>query len=308
MSGIDRTRNEILLAKQRIRELEKALAISPDDRGLVLMIRSMENRCRGLEIEFANQCAAMGTDVCRYRAFGPEVDVAELFLKSFIGFQNLYSVTYSAITRGARKSPKIPQDDLNKSRFQIEYTFAGSVGLMVSLPNTPVLGDMETDLDATFNAVVSMCKHTDMEAIRAEAIKYGPAVLQSLYKWSRTNAESNIGADISWCRKNAVRASVEVQSQEYARIRDALLKVTDKSTESHTVHGRLVGIDLESKRFHFVGNDDEHYHGAYGDAIGDDEEVPVGSHYIATMIRTFWSNVATEEEKEDWFLEFILPG
>src|SRR5262249_41888881 len=152
--------------------------------------------------------------------------------------------------------------------FAFSHAFQGSVGMVFTLPNEKVLFDA-SEIDSAISCVFEMAKLTTAESVRQYTERFGIAVVHELYNWCRIHSESDIGADIDWKRGPQVRAALFVQPQELSVLQRAIEESGEEQTERFELYGMLVGVDVQTKSFHFRTDDAEDIHGRFFDAISE---------------------------------------
>ena len=180
-----------------------------------------------------------------------------------------------------------------QTSFGFAYSFSGSVGFVLTLPNDQSTL-FDTDLDEAMKVVFSMAKAPKPEQIAEYARKYGPGPIRALFNWANHHADFGMGADIEWRRNDDVRASVLIQYPELRELRDSIALTSDTRSKRIEVAGELVGVDVERRTFHFRV-EEENYTGSLSPEIRHAVEVPM--RYTAVIDEETITKYSTDEEK-----------
>lgn len=305
MSALADLQEELRDVGAGIAHAEDALARSPESRSVLITLRSLQKRQRALEQRFLEAAQEHELDVCSYRVFcdggRPLISALSAILADF---QKLFSLTYAAVRR---KQPfprgRISSDVTAQTSFGFAYSFSGSLGFVLTLPNDQSTL-FDTDLDEAMRAVFSMAKAPKPEEIVEYARQLGPAPVRALYRWANHHADHGMGADIEWRRVNEIRASLFIQCPELRTLRDAIALTSDIRSAKAEVAGELVGIDVERRTFH-LRVEDEDYTGSLSDDIRQAVEVP--RRYRAVIEERTITKYSTDEEKTSRVLLSLSP-
>lgn len=289
--------------------LEQEFASTPADEGLALSLRSMERRFAAQQQEFSEVAASVGVDVCKYRLFA---DVERYTLRaasaSWSEFQRLFSIVYSALTTGPKDTSKVSMEVARATDFSVAYTFAGSLGLALTLPNEAQLVG-ETELDKTMEVVFGMAKAHTAGEVLAHVKVLGAGPVRVLYRWADSQTRAGLGADIRWQRKQQVRAQLIVQQPELARLQQIIAQTGTETTEELQDIGRLIGADIDDRWFHM------HLHGLKQDIKGtfvdaikpEDKTSLLGKDYLVVLTKKTIPQYAMDEDKIEYVLNSIAP-
>lgn len=294
-----------------LRGLEAKVREFPDSPSLLVSIASIRKHRNRLEEEFARASGGVWQDVCNYRLFKTdgEQPLALAIGKSLVNFQEWVSVTHDALKSGPKRTARISAEAATTTAFGFGYSYAGSVGLVLTLPNERVLAD-ESDLDRTIRTVLEMAKATSSDQIAAYARDLGPAVITKLYRWVKDHVQAGLGADIDWRKDSEVKASLFVEPATLDNLKRAIEETSDETRERFTVVGDLVGTDVPGHWFHMQFEHGEDIEGHMAENIGLDSTVTLPRRYRATIERATRLNYATEKEDISYFLVSLeeVPG
>jgi hypothetical protein len=294
MSALAHLQDELRDVGAGIARAEAALARNPQSRSVLITLRSLQKRQKMLEQRFLEAASEQELDVCSYRVFmegtRPQVSGLAAILADF---QKLFSLTYASVhNKQPRGRSRIGREAVAQTSFGFAYSFSGSVGFVLTLPNDQCTL-FDTDLDEAMNVVFSMAKAPKPERIVEYARQYGPGPVRALFNWASHHADHGMGAEIEWRRVNDVRASLLIQHPELRELRDTIALTSDVRSTKVEVAGELVGIDVDRRTFHLrVENED--YIGSLSDDIRQAVEVP--KHYKAVIEERTTTKYSTDEE------------
>ena len=260
---------------------------------MLFMLRGFEKRQEELELSYAQATNERYIDVMSYRLFNdndapPTVPALASALSCF---QTLYTVVYDALNK-VKKTSRVTADAVAATTFRYGYTFAGSVGFVLTLPNERLLLD-ETDLDKAIQTVFEMAQATSSDQVAAFAKRLGPAPIREMYKWAEALVDGGLGADIDWRRENDVRAHLLLQLPELRNLQDVIIETGDDVVKTRSLSGTLVGIDVVRHTFHMTFGQSAEMRGRLSESIG---KVEVPAQYTAQIQTTTKINYATENE------------
>src|SRR4051794_6029534 len=171
MSKLLETIERIQDTQAAIKRLEEAAAKHPDVPSVAASLRSLQKRQRVLETTFSSLADEQWLDVCSYKIL-PEKEEGSLKLPSLTSalgdFQTLFTLVYDAIKHGAKQHGRATAEAAAATTFSFGYSFTGSVGFVLTLPNERLLTD-ETDLDRAMSTVFEMAKAENSEQIASFA-------------------------------------------------------------------------------------------------------------------------------------------
>ena len=157
-------------------------------------------------------------DVCSYRLFpAGERRVKISWLASALNdFQEWFTVVFDSIKNGPKDRARFDADTVSETAFDFAYSFNGSVGIVLTMPNERLLVG-ETTLDKTFLAINEMSKAENSEQIANLAKLFGIASIRKMYQWTNDHVQSGLGADIQWRRGDTLAHRLRQLRAEYKR-------------------------------------------------------------------------------------------
>jgi hypothetical protein len=289
-----------------IAQLEKALAEHPESPVLRLNLASVSNRFRQLQEEFNRVADRNALDVCSYRLF--RNDDATPSLRGFTGalheFQGAFSSLYDALKNGRRLRARLGPDVIEATTFGFGYAYAGSVGVVMTLPKERML-IQESLLDDTIAAFFILARAPRHEDIQEMGKRLGPAPLRAIHDWASAHVQDGLGADIVWKQGEEVRQHVVLQSAELKRLKDEIAATSEEDREPVKAYaGTMLGASVETKRFDFLPDGaKEPISGRFTDAIGAGHAVKVpDGRYLAYLEKVTKIQYSTEVETTTWTL------
>ena len=287
-----------------VARLEQSIATKCDPPPSVLMmLRSLKRRQESLEAQFAEIAHTEYLDVCRYELFPQTAQRPTLTAlgKTLLDFQYLFTQVYDALQRRVpRVRSRISQAVTNESAFTFAYTFSGSVGFVLTMPNERLLIG-ETLLDETIQKVFEMIKAGSSEEIAAHARQVGVGPVRTMYQWASDQLLSGVTSRIEWRRKEEVRSDLQIQNPELEALRKAIEAISDTVVNTSPMIGELRGWDVDSKTFHLKTATGD-IRGKMSDEVAEkysaNQTVEVPRIYRATIRTETTISYAFEQETE----------
>lgn len=281
---------------------ERTLAAQPGEKSLRANIQTLRRRRQVLEDDFLEAAARVEADVCSYRLIPGESRASISALsRALNGFQSFFSLVYDAIKTGPKQRARLSAEVMNDTALGYAYSFSGSVGFVMTLPNEQLLLG-ETYLDEAMRLVFLMAQATSPQEIAAFAKKLGPLPVRAMYRWASDHADCGLGADIEWRRREQVRSSLFVQEPQLDQLRKVIAETSDETEEELEVIGNLVGADVSRKTFHIETTGGGEIRGIFADAISEEHTVILPKPYSAKIRKRTKIVYSTEEEQVSHFL------
>lgn len=254
MKRLEQFQEELRENAALIAELERALAENPPwSDSIRVNLVSLRRLQANLESDFARAANSLGKDVCRYRLFSADDDQDEPIISGLASalndFQNLFSLVFEALKRGqAKRTGHLAPETVETTSFRFGYTFDGSVGFALTLPNEAMLiGD--SDHDAAMKTVFDLARAQDTDAMLGFTRRLGAAPIRAAYRWATDHVQARLGADIHWSRVQADRTFLFIQIQELQRLREIIERASEAETQTIEIEGMLVQADIERDTF-----------------------------------------------------------
>lgn len=304
MSDVSFYLDQIRDTQHRIHVLEAYALDHPDDAVTNINLMSLSMRAKRLFQILDEVAEAQGVDICKYR-FLPEgtenyplVDVAASLDK----FQRLISIIYDAVKNGPKDRASLSTDVRTATEFGFGHTFSGSLGVALTVPNPAQLFDHE--LDSTIERAFELARVEDAAALRNIVRLVGRAPVRKLYDWAKSSVDSGLAVDIRWKRGAEARFTHYASTSDMARILDIIDGTEDVQESKIEKSGRLVGLDIEKKSFHFKSGDDD-FSGSLSDGFAVSDQYVVPDSYVATIKTVTTVKLSTGKESKSEILEML---
>jgi hypothetical protein len=301
MSRLIEIQEQLQDASATLAQIEQAIAANPQSYGLVINGRSVKKRFRELESEFHQLTAEAAIDVCRYRLFhDPRITPTIAAVASALNdFQGLFTTAYDAIKTGPKKKSAVRPEAVKESSLGFGYSFAGSVGVVMTLANSQIL-PYETPLDATMEAVFSLAQaQTEQEVLLSSAALGGPTI-KAMRQWIAGHVNNDLGLDVQWFREQRVKGRLAMQLPELRHLASVLDEASEPVNDTLVVAGVLVGTETSSSHTcHFITDNNDEIRGPYSsNVISLSNPVKMPGRYEATFERKAKKVIATDEERD----------
>lgn len=281
---------------------ERTLASHPEAKSLCANIQTLKRRRQILEDDFLEAAAKVEIDVCSYRLIPGESRPTIMALsKALSDFQSLFSLAYDALKEGPKQTAKLSAQVMNETFLGFAYSFTGSIGFVMTLPNERLLLG-ETYLDQAMQMIFQMAKATTAQQIADFAKRLGPPPVRAMYKWANDHVENGLGADIEWRRREQVRSSLFVQEPQLEHLKEVIEEMSEEKEEELEVVGNLIGADVKRKTFHLETVGGGEVKGIFADAISTVQTVELPKPYSARIRKRTKIVYSMEEEKTEYFL------
>lgn len=306
MSAVLEISEKLQDTQAAIEQLESAIAQQAPTPSIIATLRSLKKRQYDLEAQYAEATANQFLDVCRYRLFPDskeeERPTLRAFTKTLLDFQTLFTQVYHALKTGRpRGTAHVTAEAAMETAFGFAYTFTGSLGAVLTLPNERLLFD-ESEIDRAMNTVFELAKAGDSQKIAEYAKELGAAPIRTLYNWVSDQVTSGLSSQIEWRRKQEVRSELLVQFPELIELKHAIEATSDEEEEEEEVTGLLVGVDLATHTFHMTFEEGNDIRGKMAESIGREEKIEIPRLYTATLIKTKKIYYSTDKELVYYYL------
>lgn len=277
-----------------IRKNEELLSQFPNSAAVAQNLQSLEKRKANLEERFHEATERSHLDVLRYRILSESTYSALSVGKTLSSFQQWFGIVYDCLKHGPKKRGRLSPDALEESELSFGYSFAGSLGISLTIPSERTL--LENNLEQTIQKVFEMARSDSSDQIAYFSKQLGPAAVRALKEWVQTQVDSNYGMSAAWYRGNNIKYEYESSSSHLKELALAISETSDEIEEELVVTGDLVGADTVSRRFHFRAGEGEDIKGIMSETISLSMVLELPQRYRATIKTTTFVNYATDEE------------
>lgn len=301
MSSAASLLEEIRAGNARVAELQAIARKHPKDRHVLANLRSTQRRVTDLESEWLGLCNREHLRVCKYRLvsnFGSGY-AARSMAKSVLEFQELFSQIYDSLINGPKRRARLSSSAFSGTAFDFAYTYEGSLGIVLTIPETRNLLEAEFDRSVkTFNQVLAVGDEFDVRDI---AKTLGEAVVKKVYDWAHANFVSGYSVDVVFTGREGSVGQL-LSRDALGKIADVIGKTTDLEKREFGVVGSLVAIDVVRKRFRFVDPDGDDFAGGVSLDFDVLRQWAVNKTYKATISVEETVHYATERSDKSYTL------
>lgn len=301
MSRLFEVRDELRDLNAELARLERAVAADPDEDVLELDVASLSKRKRRLEEEFRTLAGSLGLDAVRYRLIPEGTDSVPLraLTKALDRFQEAITTFYDAKVSGIKQRGKIGPDARLGSSFDFAYSFSGSLGVVLTVPQERVLFD--SALDKSITDFFAATQANTREQVVAIAHEYGVPAVRRLYEWSAAHADFGMSVDINWLRSKESVGRVEAAPEMLRHLKEIIAETSEVTDTPHRVIGMLHGLDTARREFHLRVVDAD-IQGVWSAHFTYLKEFALDEVYEAELIESKKVHFAIEREETKWFL------
>lgn len=292
-----------------IARLEANIAKNPDAKGLTLALDSLLKRRGLLEEQFEETTESNFVDIVNYRII-PE-NLERLPLRAVTGaldrFQAAISTIFDARKSGPKKRARLSADVVAQTGFDFGYTYAGSLGVVLSIPNERLLIG-ESDLDAAVEMFFSATKSKNREEIIQFAEEAGIPSVRRLYEWSIAHSNYGLSASVEWRRKDEIRSHFEIEPTALIKLQEVIEETSEIDEDVVEITGILVGLDTTLKTFHLVVPDADDIKGYWSEEYAYSPNHVLNARYVVNMAKRSVVYYAYEKEEVSWSLISLSPA
>jgi len=307
MSKISDITAELRDTVQSLARLEKSSVNLTSSRAFLLNQRSLQKRQTSLEEELEYLASQQQTDVVNYRLFSDSDESMSIttVAKTLTDFQEWLTTIYDALQNGPKQRDKRDAESISTTRLNFAYSYAGSVGVVMTMPAEQLLIG-ETNLDKAVETIFKLVKAKSTEEIAAYAKSLGPATIRRMYRWVTDHLDSGVGADIEWRRNQKVKSSLLIQQQELRELQSTIGATSEETETTIEIPGVLIGADIDRRTFHLKIEGEEDVSGTMSPLIGTKVTLELGKRYTATILRKTKTVYVTEKDEITNFLLKIV--
>lgn len=303
MSALIEIREKLQDTEAAVARAERSLAKNPDSISASLAVKSVLKRKKQLVEEFSEIANEKVLDVCSYRIFSESKDSIKImsFANALHNFQAMFTTVVDAIKHGPKERSRPDADVVAQTAFDFGYCFSGSAGIVMTMPDDLLLIG-ESDFEKSIGAIFEMARAGSSEQIAKHAKRLGVASIRKLYRWTNDLLLAGAGADIQWKKGKEVRHQLFIQTPQLEELRDAISQTSEEDEQIVEMSGELVGLDVDTKRFHMKIEGADDIKGGVSPIIGTKQTLELPKHYTADVLVKRKIYYATEREDVAHFL------
>ncbi|HEY6180794.1 MAG TPA: hypothetical protein VIW67_01040 [Terriglobales bacterium] len=282
---------------------ERSLRSDPSSETAEIMAKSFLKRQAELKEELS-QCAKQNVlDICSYRLFSENEAAIKItsLANVLFDFQSLFTTVVDAIKNGPKLRAKPEATLVSMTSFDFGYCFNGSAGIVMTMPDELILIG-ETDFDRAIQALFAMAKSNTSEELATFAKTLGVASVRKMHRWTIDHLHDRTGADIKWVKDKEVKHQLFIQPQELETLQRVIEETSEEVEEIATLTGKLVGLDVDLKRFHMTFEGANDIKGEISPAIGTSKTLEVPKLYTVEVLVKKKIKFSTETEEVSHFL------
>lgn len=313
MSDLDYIQRDIAEVQQVIQSKLDLVAKYPERKSVLASISSLRKRQKILEQEFLAKSEELRLQVCSYRIFcdlGEDVSRnLTVFPKVLSLFQEAYMLSVEATRHGPKSRNRIHDDVLRSSVLSAGYSFAGSMGIVLTVPKKKqkILFDEGSDHRRAVNRLFNLLHAKSEEAIKEACEKMGLALIRCVMKYAVVHRENQIGSDIDWRDGSTTTDSIFLQPKDFEMLCDVIESTTEIEEEDMFITGMLTATDTSRKTFKMLTDDDEIITGEYHAQIDENHTVTIPGRYRAEIKCERVIRFSTGEVVVKYFIEDLEP-
>jgi hypothetical protein len=128
------------------------------------------------------------------------------------------------------------------------------------------------------------------------------ASVRKMYSWVSDHVLAGTGADIQWKSDKETSLKAFIQLPQFQELRNAIAETSEESEETIEISGTLVGLDVDTRRFHARVEGAEDIKGELSPAIGTKQTLEVPKDYKMDVLMKRKVRFSTETEEVFYFL------
>jgi hypothetical protein len=286
-----------------IARIERAISSHPAEKGLLVNLAALQKRMRVLELQFAEFSKNDFLDICDYRLIphSPGNYPISAVGSVLVTFQHMVTVFLDAIKSGPKLRARISPDVASSSSMNFGYSFSGSLGFTMTVPNDRLLA-VDSDLDMAIERAFQVVNARETSDIAVLAKEIGVASVRSAYTWAKHHAKYQLSAAIDWKRGQQVRNHTFLEAEQLARVA-ALIEQTSETTEERlTLPGILEGVNTTRRTFQFGPVEGDEIQGRISENLSFERPFEVPSAVVIDVIKRTKVHYSIDKEEINWEL------
>jgi len=269
-----------------------------------MALQSLEARREELLAALNDVAAANFIDICDYRLLPErESDYSiNMVTQALRSFQDMVTSIYDAITTRPKMRGSWDAASIVNSSFSFGYSYTGSLGIVLMIPNERLIGEIESNLDRSVMVALEATKTRDPGEISKFAQRYGLSAIRYLYQWSKVHADHAVGVRIKWRRQELVRYETLEQFQDFREFCNLVERGSEPVEERIPLRAELLAFDAVSRRFRLGIPDSPGIRGSLADEFDATILRTIHSGYQVSLTKRTIIRYATSKEDVSWTL------
>lgn len=291
--------NQLRVLAEKRDELVQRLSENADNLRVSLALSSIRKQIKQAEDRLNIESGYNQFDILRYRVENnsDRYSVAALLHPLYL-FQKSLTALADFSLHGPKRRARFSDEAAEISRLDVAYTFPGSFGFVLSVSNERDLfyGKMDKSISVLRDYLNIQSTFDAVECSR----EIGLAATSQLFQWVNANAEAKNSVDYTWRRSDDAFFGQSISLKDFTFLRELFLEAEEVEIETVQETGVLVGLELTSKRFHFISDSSRDFKGSLD--LSDGRLFSLPKRYLATIETKRRLMPSTGEIKEEFVL------
>lgn len=264
----------------RLARLEKALSENPTDRKLLVQVGNAKRRADWAQ-KFYFESVSAEIDLVNYRIvhFNDQYGIVSV-AESLLGFQGSVTAVFDALQNGPKERANYSASVRSMTKLDFGYSYPGSLGFVLSVPSGQDL--FGGQLDQTVDAINDFFDISSASSAIDASRSLGLGAISELYKWVKVNANWGNSIDLNWHHSAGRLSGRYIELDRFKYLEQLFAGAEDRTITERVLSGILVGLDVQTKRFHFVEPDGDSIKGRFSDMYAS-EPKRIPGQYRATF-------------------------
>ena len=287
----------------QISRMEREISANPHEKGLLINLSALQKRLKNLEAQFAELSNRDFLDVCDYRlipSFGESYPISAVG-SVLVAFQSMVSVILESIKHGPKLRARISPDVASMSSLDFAYTFQGSLGFTLTVPNERLLA-VSSELDMAIESAFQLALAQETSDIAALARKIGVASVRTAYIWAQAHAKHQMSAEIDWKRGKIVRNHTFLETTQLEKVTRLIEQTSEVTEEPMTLRGTLVAINTSARTFQFVPIDGDEIRGSISENVSFFPPFSVPAAAVVNLVKRTQVLYSIEKDEISWVM------
>lgn len=287
--------------------LGKLVGENPDDDILHINLNAVLKRKKTLERQLSQELRGTSSDLIQYyvERVDSEKYPAGAVAKAILSFQELVTAVFDAIRTTPKQRYRPSTESTELSSLNLALVAPGSINVSMAIENERLL-TIESDLDRTFEYVISLLNARDRGTLRHLANDVGIASISKAYFWAENSVNSGFDTRLTWSKDRREPKQITILNADALSLKEAIEAESNEVFDQFGYQCELIGIDDATSYFHIRTADSLDITGKLSDTFGRGQNWTVHAEYFAELVRITQIRYATGEERVRWLLHELL--
>lgn len=239
------------LDASRLARLEEQLRREPNNRKLRILVATARKRLTLHQAHLDDALSGAQTDIIDYRIVNRDDAYPVLSVSDSLShFQRSITAVYDALENGPKSRARYSAEVAEASKVNFGYSYPGSHGFVLTAKSETSLfgGRLDETAKTIFEYIEISGTNDAIEASR----KLGLAAVSELYAWVKTNATWRNAIDLNWKTSQSTQKGRFIESERFLFLEQIFSAAEDREEATFSIIGVLVGLDVETQRFHIA--------------------------------------------------------